>query len=199
MKKKVGRKHGSPAALGHDPLAWIDAPDEADEAEEIEVETKVEAPVVTEEQEKVVVEESEEESTPDEEMVMEHKDADSESVTLEVKDAAGETVAIKLAEVEAALGPVIEEGPMSLSLEGDLGIAQVEAMHQKLVETLERATEIEIDAGELRQVDTAGVQLLCTFVQQAGKSGVPLTWVALSEAIEKSVDQLGLNSLMGWK
>jgi len=79
----------------------------------------------------------------------------------------------------------------------ELGIAQVEACCAQLAEALAGGLVVKIDAAALKQVDTAGVQLLYAFVQEAGKKGMAVIWVAKSEELLTVSGQLGLAEGMG--
>ena len=82
-------------------------------------------------------------------------------------------------------------------LEGDLGIVQIHELYTQLGSVLKSAASIEIDAADLKQIDTAAVQLLYAFVQETKSRGLTLVWKQTSETLNSSAEQLGLKGLMG--
>jgi anti-anti-sigma regulatory factor len=173
MKKKVSKKNGASTALGHDPLAWIDAEDneevQAREANNVE-------PQADAQQEASIIETSEA-TAP--EVVAEPVTA--ESLGTKKEPAEDESIS----------------GRKVLCLEESLGIAQVETFHQVLLDIINQATEIEVDTSALQQIDGAGVQLLYVFIHDAEAKGIKVGWKGTSEALQKSAKQLGLLEDMG--
>jgi len=105
-------------------------------------------------------------------------------------DSASEDIAMAADQMMGEATETSEAGVVCLPEE--LGIAQVEACYTQLVEALSSASEVKIDASALKQVDTAGVQLLYAFVQEAGKKGTAVSWAAKSEELESVSVQLGV-------
>lgn len=102
--------------------------------------------------------------------------------------------------LEEAVPAVPEEAQAeseAISLEGDLGIVQIEELYDKMSGVLEKASDIEIDAAALNQVDTAAIQLLYAFVHDARSKGLNICWKSRSEALDAAAEQLGLSEYMG--
>lgn len=198
MKKKITRKAGTPTALGHDPLAWIDADEatpERDESEissvtEIEeepreaVETEQVAVAVEEEVNDVIEEESEPEIQPEENSVEEANEVNETDEVIEVDS-------------ENMGKAQDDDGHHTLVLEEMLGIAQVDQFYQTLLTTMNQASFISIDATALQQIDAAGVQLMYVFIQDAKKHSIEVRWESSSEALEKTARQLGMLEHLG--
>lgn len=55
-----------------------------------------------------------------------------------------------------------------------------------------------LNAGDLEQVDCAGVQLLCALAKDLETQGIPLTWRGVSPVLREAVGQLGLGQALGW-
>ena len=84
-------------------------------------------------------------------------------------------------------------------LEGALGIAEAEAMHQQLSAILDAGVDISITSKNLSRVDAAGVQLLYAFVKEAKVRSLALTWESVSDALMEAVTVLGLCEGMAFK
>ncbi len=185
MRKKLRNKAGASTALGHDPLAWIDAAEsdsEVAEAVKNEVEPDASCEVVN--AVAGTIEEVGEAALEMTEEVVEEAVSEIE----EQKDI--EPVSDDMA-LEAG-----QENIQRIVLESHLGIAQVDALHHELL-SVAHAEEVMIDVEALQQVDAAGVQLLYAFVQSSRKKGVNITWQSNSEALEKTAVQLGLKAHLG--
>jgi len=112
------------------------------------------------------------------------KEADSLDWIKQADDS-GETA------VEAVSGDIV--------LEGSLGIAEAEAMHQRFACILDAGVDISIDSEDLSRVDAAGAQLLYAFVKEAGSRSVSLQWKSVSDALNEVTDTLGLTAGMGFE
>jgi len=112
------------------------------------------------------------------------KEADSLDWIKQADDS-GETA------VEAVSGDIV--------LEGSLGIAEAEAMHQRFASILDAGVDISIDSEDLSRVDAAGAQLLYAFVKEAGSRSIHLQWKSVSDALNAVTDTLGLTAGMGFE
>jgi len=99
---------------------------------------------------------------------------------------------------EAASGDAPEVVSGDVILEGSLGIAEAEAMHQHLATILDAGVDISIDSEDLSRVDAAGAQLLYAFVKESGNRSVHIQWKSVSDALKEVTDTLGLTSGMGF-
>jgi len=86
-----------------------------------------------------------------------------------------------------------------LVLEGSLGIAEAEAMHQQLSQILNAHVDVSIQSEDLSRVDAAGVQLLYAFVKEAKSRSVPLQWASVSDALLETATVLGVHEGMGFE
>ncbi|TLS66293.1 STAS domain-containing protein [Mariprofundus erugo] len=92
-----------------------------------------------------------------------------------------------------------QDQPLSgnIVLEGSLGIAEVEALHQRMTRILQANVDITISTEQLSRVDAAGAQLLYAFVREVRQRGLPLKWTSVSDALLEALNALGLNDHMG--
>lgn len=92
-----------------------------------------------------------------------------------------------------------EEVSGDIVLEGVLGIAEAEAMHQQLSEVLNANVDISIESEKLSRVDAAGAQLLYAFVKEAKERSLTVTWKPVSNTLLETLSILGLSENMALK
>ncbi|MBN4073200.1 STAS domain-containing protein [Mariprofundus ferrooxydans] len=85
-----------------------------------------------------------------------------------------------------------------LVLEGSLGIAEAEMMHQTLSQILDAQVDISIQSEALSRVDAAGVQLIYAFVKEAKTRSVAVQWLSVSDVLRETAIILGLQDGMGF-
>jgi len=85
-----------------------------------------------------------------------------------------------------------------LLLEGSLGIAEAESMHQTLSRILNAHVDVTITSEDLSRVDAAGAQLIYAFVKEAKSRSVKVAWKSVSDALQETVTTLGLTEGMGF-
>ncbi|MFQ5518450.1 MAG: lipid asymmetry maintenance protein MlaB [Mariprofundus sp.] len=95
----------------------------------------------------------------------------------------------------------VEQEPVSgdIVLEGSLGIAEAEAMHQTFASVLQANVDISIQSEALSRVDSAGTQLLYAFVKEAKQCSITLKWLSVSDVLKESAAALGLTDGMGFE
>lgn len=76
-------------------------------------------------------------------------------------------------------------------------IAEAEELKTALLGRLREEREVSIDAGSVRQIDTAALQLLVAFVRDRHGTGGSVCWAARSGAFDKAVALLGLREALG--
>ena len=93
------------------------------------------------------------------------------------------------------LEPLItDNAPCTLQLPSNFTIAAVGEIHNKMTSIfgLDK-TIIEIDGGEVESVDTAGIQLLHAFENNAMAKDKEIYWIQASEKIATTSEFLGIN------
>ena len=78
-----------------------------------------------------------------------------------------------------------------------LGIAQVAELRARLVAALNQGTPVVLRAGAVEQVETAALQLLLAYWQDAGGRGIPVRWEAPSQSLQQSACLLGISAHLG--
>jgi ABC-type transporter Mla MlaB component len=86
-----------------------------------------------------------------------------------------------------------EQAADRVDLGDSLTIPDVGQVHERLRAALDLGA-LRIAAGDLTQVDAAGVQLLCALVKSARAEARALAWDGVSERLREAVRQLGLES-----
>jgi len=84
---------------------------------------------------------------------------------------------------------VIKCGPV-------LGIAELEVLYPTLLSLLLEEQSIVFDCGDIEQVDTAALQLLHAFFQEAKIHGKSVNWDNVSDIFLQSARVLGIAHLM---
>jgi anti-anti-sigma regulatory factor len=83
------------------------------------------------------------------------------------------------------------------SLGSALTIVNAEELRKRLEAILDSAVDgLSLDAGDLESVDTAGLQLLCVFAQQAKTRGIVVTWRNAPEVLIQGAVRLDLEKIL---
>ncbi len=85
-----------------------------------------------------------------------------------------------------------------IQLEGNLGIAQAESLHEQFCHALANHGEVMMDAGDLAQVDASTVQLFRAFIRDAKKDGIPVKWKTVPEELQQTAGMMGMVNGMGF-
>ncbi len=91
--------------------------------------------------------------------------------------------------------PATDDSPSAVQLGDSLTIEQVGALHADLSGRLGE-THLVLDAGSLTRVDTAGLQLLTSFIRTAEGRGARVEWRAPQPALRESARRLGLEGAL---
>ena len=85
----------------------------------------------------------------------------------------------------------------NLMLNPDLGIENVEQLHQTLLPYIAHQEPVVLDAGAVQRVHTAGLQLLHAFVAQRAKNNRATRIQPASHALYSAARDLALSTAMG--
>ncbi len=80
---------------------------------------------------------------------------------------------------------------MRTQLPASLTIATVDVLLTTLLEVVASPEPLELDASEVAQIDTAGVQVLCAVIKQRQRLGLELRWVG-RQTIDPMIAVAGL-------
>ncbi|MCP4992640.1 MAG: STAS domain-containing protein [Gammaproteobacteria bacterium] len=81
-----------------------------------------------------------------------------------------------------------------LNLGSTLTIRDVAEWRDKMMQALDVPGGIKINAGDLEQIDGAGLQLLVSLVKEAEAHSCDLVWLSVSDNMRQSIAILGLNA-----
>jgi anti-anti-sigma regulatory factor len=88
---------------------------------------------------------------------------------------------------------------ITFSLPPSLDISLVNETKEAMVEQLhcnKAVTHLNIDAGQLTRIDTAGLQLLTALVIDINRQNIEFSWLNLNDELVNSASRLGLNELL---
>jgi len=86
-----------------------------------------------------------------------------------------------------------------IQLEGNLGIAQAESLHEQFCHVLVNHGEVMVDAEDLAQVGASTVQLFHAFIRDAKKSGIKVKWKTAPEELQQTAGMMGMVNGMGFE
>ena len=88
---------------------------------------------------------------------------------------------------------------LTITLPEELNISEVTHFHTSIVDQLSQLApqqQININASELRRIDTAGIQLLVALVSEASTQTNKLTWQNPSDNLTQCAAHLGLSDIL---
>ncbi|MEW8628165.1 MAG: STAS domain-containing protein [Candidatus Thiodiazotropha sp.] len=89
------------------------------------------------------------------------------------------------------------DGNSRVVVEGEMTIYTAAAQKEELIAQLDRCTELELDLGEVSELDSAGVQILLMLKNETTSSGKSLRLVNHSEAVIEVFELLDLSPVFG--
>ena len=84
---------------------------------------------------------------------------------------------------------------------GDCCIDSTERLteqHEQMLRALEDGAKVELDLAGISRIDTAGLQLVLTFVLEMKRQGRDVAIAAVSEAVKQSAKSSGVTELLGF-
>lgn len=86
--------------------------------------------------------------------------------------------------------------PQRIPCEESLDISTVKELHALLVQILAARQPVVLEGAEVTRVDTAALQVLSAFFQDARAQGISVCWQAPSETLRRSAALLDLSALL---
>ncbi len=90
-----------------------------------------------------------------------------------------------------------DDNVSTLKWRGDLDISQAKSLYEELETALEAGQSIELDTEGVDRVDTASLQLLCAFWEEARNRCLEVKWKAVSDPLMNTAKLLDLVSMLG--
>ncbi len=75
----------------------------------------------------------------------------------------------------------------------ELTVKTVSALKDQLDQSIIKDVGLELDLENIARIDALGVQLLVTFISEIQRQERPIHWGAMSSALEKATDVLGID------
>ncbi|GAA5644667.1 MULTISPECIES: STAS domain-containing protein [Vibrio] len=85
---------------------------------------------------------------------------------------------------------------MHYTLQSEVNIANIEQVKAQLTTSLTQGEAVELDASEVCKVDTAGMQLLLSYVLGLKQQGTEVHWKSPSDELSTVAKLLGLDSTL---
>lgn len=81
-----------------------------------------------------------------------------------------------------------------LRLEGVLTVYEVAELREELISALEKKNGIMLDLSKVTDVDTTGIQLLCSAYRTAKDAKKTFTIMGANDSFREAISRIGLNS-----
>ncbi len=85
----------------------------------------------------------------------------------------------------------------TLVLGSNLTIAELDALHECMLERSLHNGPVEVNASHVEMVDTASLQLIAAFLNYAVSWINGLNWIEPSDALKEATDLMGLSEFLG--
>jgi ABC-type transporter Mla MlaB component len=100
------------------------------------------------------------------------------------------------AETEAKSGPSQGAGPAAFVIAAECTVADAGALKSGLAKLLEDSNAVTLDIGAVQRVDTAGLQVIATFIRERESQGRQVQWRGNAPALAAAAKLLGLSSIL---
>lgn len=114
--------------------------------------------------------------------------AEPESTATEVQEMSEEN--------EAQQADVTESSKSDVDLGDSLTIAEAESEKIELMHMITDAVPLRLNAGNVDQVDGAGLQLLAAFFKEADSKNVDISWGSVSKSLHEAAQVVGLTTVL---
>ena len=94
------------------------------------------------------------------------------------------------AETEAKSGPAV------FAIAAECTVADAGALKSGLAKLLEDSNAVTLDIGAVQRIDTAGLQVIATFVRERESQGRQVQWRGNAPALAAAAKLLGLSSIL---
>lgn len=90
-----------------------------------------------------------------------------------------------------------KDGVRRIRIDGEMSIYHAMDMHEKFKSLIHGSTELELNLGQVTELDSAGLQLLCALKREASQAGVKLRIIEHSAAVIDVIDTYQLAGFFG--
>ncbi|MDH5435475.1 MAG: STAS domain-containing protein [Gammaproteobacteria bacterium] len=85
---------------------------------------------------------------------------------------------------------------LTLACGDDFSIRNAQEFQQQLTQALANKQSVEVDASQVTQTDTAGLQLLYAFSKKASENGLDFKWKNISDDFRNTAELLGMSDCL---
>ncbi len=85
----------------------------------------------------------------------------------------------------------------NVTLGAETSISKIKALHDDLQTALAAGNPVTINADNVVYIDTACLQLLCSFTKEASEHQLTISWSRPSDYFIEQAKQLGLDTALG--
>lgn len=89
-----------------------------------------------------------------------------------------------------------KSGPGAFAMAAECTVADAGALKSGLAKLLEDANVVTLDIGAVQRIDTAGLQVIATFVRERESQGRQVQWRGNAPALAAAAQLLGLSSIL---
>lgn len=90
-----------------------------------------------------------------------------------------------------------DDHTLRIAVGGDFTIGNAEAIRGQFLDAIEHADDVEVDLGQVMEIDSAGVQIMLAAKREAANRGRKLRFAGHSEAVLNTLDLLDLSARLG--
>ncbi|MFA5940079.1 MAG: STAS domain-containing protein [Sinimarinibacterium sp.] len=84
----------------------------------------------------------------------------------------------------------------TIKLPAELGMDGMGELHAQLLASVDSASAVTLDAGEVQRLHGAALQLFCSFFRDRGRAGRETRWNQPTDALRSAAALLGLTELI---
>ncbi len=132
-----------------------------------------------------------------EEQAMSANDSPEEAESSSESEPAAEMVAEQIQEKTEEECVMATSSEANMVLEEDISISQVTLLKEAWLPYLDNGKNLTIDASAVDDIDTAGLQLLLSFVKTVNEAGRSVNWQQPSETLMTAVKETSLKDALG--
>jgi ABC-type transporter Mla MlaB component len=92
--------------------------------------------------------------------------------------------------------PEHKSGSGVFALASECTVADASSLKSSLAKLLDDSGVVTLDVGALQRIDTAGLQVIATFVRERESHGREVQWLGTAQALSNAAQLLGLSSLL---
>lgn len=93
--------------------------------------------------------------------------------------------------------PAAQGQPQVLALPPSMRLGDAGTLHDRMMHMAATAHQVRVEGAAVREIDTAGLQLLCAFAADVRRRGAELIWDHPAAVLCEGARRLGLAHMLG--